>query len=241
MARTSSATQRISRSRFVISKICSILMTYIFMCLYHELFYRYLDLDVPDCAPAKRILFRRLRSGSEPISIREIRIRLLWPVATLILTEACTIRAIHEVFAVISVGLQVDEPWDWPALYGSLSQCTSLRNYWAKYHHLLFYRSALTYAEWISTHVLRLDPESRTATTRFVKNFLVFLLSGIMHIFVQPSRLGRKEKLIWWDIFGYLRSSSGRYQSFGTLTVIDQKICELVWEQFKMVESALHL
>jgi hypothetical protein len=55
-----------------------------------------------------------------------------------------------------------------------------MRRFWTLFWHRLIYRSFNSHATFIS-RCLGISPNSKNFFSRFFKNYLVFLLSGIMH------------------------------------------------------------
>jgi len=117
------------------------MITYALMVVYYEV------IDLPnrlhiqpnDFTPSKRSFFRRLAASQSPVTLHEVLVRI-WCVFEFIILDWASLTAIHSVFASISVSLHLDLPKHWPPLFGSIRETYSLRNYWAKFWHLLFYR-----------------------------------------------------------------------------------------------------
>jgi hypothetical protein len=82
------------------------------------------------------------------------------------------------------VGLNIDTPQDWPGLYGSILDATSMRNFWSKFNHRLVYRPLSTFtAVIIDSSLCNLPRES--LAKRYALNTTVFLLSGAIHFFLE--------------------------------------------------------
>lgn len=189
-ARAEHAAQKQSRKQFVKTRLMSIMIIYALLVVYYEV------IDLPsrlhiqpnDFTPSKRSFFRRLAASQSPVTLHEVLVRI-WSVFEFIILDWASLTAIHSVFASISVSLHLDLPKHWPPLFGSIRETYSLRNYWTKFWHLLFYRMGNAYADWLLR--LLLAGNERTPLSRYLKNFLVFLFSGIVHFSVRRLTCGR--------------------------------------------------
>jgi hypothetical protein len=87
--------------------------------------------------------------------------------------------AFHSLFAVCAVGvLGLDSPDEWPLIWGSLTEVTSVRAFWAGFWHRLVAR---TFLAWSSLLLAALKIDGRSACGRRLVPFLVFALSGCCH------------------------------------------------------------
>ncbi|KPI35168.1 uncharacterized protein AB675_10164 [Cyphellophora attinorum] len=85
----------------------------------------------------------------------------------------------HSLFAVCAVGvLGLDTPEEWPLIWGSLTDVTSVRNFWGSYWHRLVAR---TFLAWSSVLLAGLKIDRRSAYGRRLTPILVFALSGCCH------------------------------------------------------------
>lgn len=184
VSRNLPTTKSCSRGRFLRFRLLSIFTIYTIMCLYYDILAlpEYIQIQPLDFSPSKRNLLRRLFSYSDPITYHELLVRL-WFLFEFITIDYLTLTAFHDLFAFISVSIGLDDPEDWPPLYGNVVEAYTLRNYWAKFWHLLIDRMGNTYASWLSENVFCL--QKRTNASRYLNNFLVFLFSGLMHACIQ--------------------------------------------------------
>lgn len=90
--------------------------------------------------------------------------------------------AAHDVLAFAHVAIGIDEPEDWPKLYGSIFEAYSIRSFWGKFWHRLVQRSYGAYGSLLSQKILRLPPGS--FTDRVWVNFPVFFISGMVHALI---------------------------------------------------------
>ncbi len=147
--------QKISRKNFFMWRVCSLVALYAVMCVYYDLvdLPGFLQMQPQDFSPSKHVFFRRLRATEDPVTVRDVIIRI-WTVFETVGCEWVALTSIHTFFAIVFVALGVDEPEDWPQLFGSISEAYTFRNYWTKFWHLLFYRTGTACAGWISGNVL---------------------------------------------------------------------------------------
>ena len=152
-----------------------------------------------DFSPNRESLFRRhlfpsTLSHSQPqpqIDPHELLLRsilaLWWAIGTYLGLNLC--HAILSLFFVVI--LRTDNPSDWPALYGPLSEITSLRTFWSKFWHRIVVRSYSNYGLAFSRGGLRLKRGSKGEG--LVMIFGVFFLSGLAHGVVARV-LGQEER-----------------------------------------------
>lgn len=179
LSKTFRTTLRLPRTIFVlncvISLACMLAAEQIYRYFYMDFIPHYIDeLNMMDFLPIKETYFRRIGS----VTFRETVIRV-WIVTVFIWNSVCTYNTIHKILAIIFVGSGLDEPEDWPPLFGDIRDATSIRNFWAKFWHRLVYRSYSSYGIWITKNILRL-PHSSFIGKLFI-NLYVFSMSGIVH------------------------------------------------------------
>ena len=133
-----------------------------------------LQLTYADFHPSKQSYLRRIRI----ITVRETTIRS-WLVFNFVWSSWAIFAATHDLLAFAFVAVGIDEPEDWPRLYGSIFEAYSIRRFWGKFWHSLVQRSYSTYGALLSQRVLRLPPGS--FADRTCVSFSVFLISGIVH------------------------------------------------------------
>jgi len=175
--------QSISRKNFFMRRQCSLFALYAVMCVYYDLvdLPGFLQMQPQDFSPSKQVFFRRLRATEDPVTVRDV---IIWTVFETVGCEWVALTSIRTFFAIVFVAFGVVEPEDWPQLFGSISEAYTFRNYWTKFWHLLFYRTGSACADWITRNVLRV--RQRNQLSRYMNNFLVFFLSGVMHLFARP-------------------------------------------------------
>lgn len=123
----------------------------------------FMPLQPEDFDPSHPIFFRRLVSSSTtlpPITFREIIMRLIfvpwWLHATI-----SRLDAIHTLLSLIAVViLRYDDYTMWPPIFGSLSNASSMRNFWGKFWHRILMRPYENYSRLFCRSILRLRPGS---------------------------------------------------------------------------------
>ncbi|KAL2209701.1 hypothetical protein CC79DRAFT_1396547 [Sarocladium strictum] len=142
-----------------------------------------------DFAPESESLLRRLPSmlewGStldyEQLSVRVLTsLHWLWHDYQVI--ETC-----HSGLAILFVGvLRFDKPDEWPPLYGSILDASSVRGLWGKYWHRIMTTTYATYAKMFSRTICRVRAGSTLDKTLVA--FGIFAISGAGHALVNWQR-----------------------------------------------------
>lgn len=175
------------RRVFLCKRTLSLLSIYAVMVLYHDLIDvpGYLAITAVDYLPHHVVFLRRLplfaSPNAVPITSREVCIRA-FIVVDGIIDQRLTLIGLYYLLSLIFVGIGLDQPEDWPRLFGDLSSATTVRGFWSRSHHRLGYYALRAYARLIARHVL--PPRAkRTVLHRYVDNIFVFVLSGALHVF----------------------------------------------------------
>ena len=199
------------------------------MCALHRLHWQFFlaphphyfqPLEYADFSPPKQTYFRRLHT----VTARETLIRSSL-VITFVSLAYTTYTGLHDALALIFVGFGIDDPKDWPPLYGSPRQMYTLRRFWGKYWHRLVYRSYTAYGSVVSERLLRLRRDSLVG--RLVVNFVVFFLSGIIHALV-TWQLGLRCGY-WEDIAWFCCNFAGILLEEGVQWVVFRLLCGHRW------------
>lgn len=131
-------------------------------------------MDMADFLPTKESYFRRIGE----VTLRETAVRA-WLVTFFLFYSFSIYSSMHDILAILFVGMGFDNPEDWPPLFGDVRDATSLRNFWGRFWHRLVYRSYTSYGIWITKNVFRL-PKSSIIGKLFI-NCFVFTMSGAIH------------------------------------------------------------
>jgi hypothetical protein len=182
-----------------------LVLNYLVLCIYYE----YVDLAghvklrPSDTIQAKESIVRRAIGQyigvlqETPVTRRELIVRV-WTVFDLIVPDYLILSAYHDFFAMIFIAVGLDESWEWPPLFGPITEAYNMRRYWSIFWHRLIYKSFNAYAAAILS---LLGQKRRTLTSQLLRNFLVFAFSAAMHGVVSW-KLGNEcafgRNLIFW-------------------------------------------
>ncbi|TVY16133.1 Acetyltransferase ataH [Lachnellula arida] len=159
--------------------------------LFSETIVTYLPEDV---SPIQQTYFRRWHEVED----RELVIRG-YTAITWIWESVVFLDSANSVLACFFVLVGVDEPRDWPSLFGNPASATSLRGFWSRFWHRLAIRPYSNYGK-IVAYSLGLQQGGFAYKT--IVAFVVFTLSGISHAAVSW-QLGRKDwylDVIWFSL-----------------------------------------
>ena len=172
--KTTHPSKRSQNHIFLIRRLASAITILLLDQAYTITYSTLLQLTYADFDPSKQSYLRRIQS----ITVRETTIRS-WLVFNFVWSSWAIFTASHDLLAFVFVALGIDEPEDWPSLYGSISEAYSIRSFWGRFWHPLVQRSYCTYGSLLSQKMLRLPAGS--FADRTCVNFSVFLISGIVH------------------------------------------------------------
>ncbi|KAL5375751.1 hypothetical protein DPSP01_010983 [Paraphaeosphaeria sporulosa] len=173
-----------------------LLLNFLALCLYYEFMEPQRLFTVPprpsDWTRDKEGIVRRLiqttmgNTPATPVTSREFHIRAVFAIDK-VAHDFLLLSLYHDAFAIFWLSIGLDESWEWPPLYGRISDAYTVRRFWSLYWHRLFYKSASSHAALV-LRFFRVG--SRTPFSRILVSFLVFGLSAVMHAMVD-TRLGR--------------------------------------------------
>ena len=90
------------------------------------------------------------------------------------------IASYHECFSIIFIYvLKLDEPYEWPPIYGNLVEAYTVRRFWAHFWHRIVYAPFRAVADRLSARAF--GEGNRGVARRLMNVTLVFLLSGLIH------------------------------------------------------------
>lgn len=206
-----------SRTRwsFIWRRSASLLCRYILLCVYWEIIHLWMpygtDWNREDFSNQNRFIITKvaslIRNPSRPtldIS-RGIRLRL-HVVLEYTTSVYLTFAAQHDGLAIIAVALHLDDPDEWPYLFGDVREAYSIRRYWGNFWHLVVYRSFNAIAVRVCEKGLKLD--TRKPSTRYVINGVVFVVSALMHV-IEAFVIRHGDSCVLhacWNQFGYWTS-----------------------------------
>ena len=187
-----------------------------YMCLNYTLMSLYYEFRVSatfgsftaaDVSPEKEVILRRAIKQfftkdtlTTPITGREITIRAFLA-ANKFIPDYLTLSAFHDFMAIIFIASGVDQSWEWPPLFGSLTHAYTMRGFWSRFWHRAIYKPFNFHA---STFTRLLGIPQGTSFSRILNNCLVFVLSMIMHGIVLQvhgsSRAWGRGTLVFWGV-----------------------------------------
>ncbi|KAK7914119.1 membrane bound O-acyl transferase family-domain-containing protein [Apiospora marii] len=89
-------------------------------------------------------------------------------------------RGVYNVAAFFCVATGMSDPGDWPPFNGPLTETYSLRRFWSTFWHQINTHRLNAISSFLLHDVLRLS--RGTKFVRYLRIWLIFLLSGIMHV-----------------------------------------------------------
>ena len=192
---TSSFTRKSAKRRkFLLSRLLSVAAIYLINVLQEYFLQKYYPLRMSDFAPGKDSLFRRLGT----VSTREVIVRT-YLVINFVWTGWAVCGGYHRILSVFFVGVGLDEPEEWPELYGSPWQMYSVRRFWGRFWHRSTFRTYIGYGTLVAERLLGL--QRGTVAHKICVEFVVFLVSGIAHAAVTKTlgfSCGYWEDIVWF-------------------------------------------
>ena len=185
-----SSTRRI----FLLKRLLSIATIYGINMLYEHTLRNLYQFQPTDFSPPKQNYLRRLHA----VSTRESILRAIL-VLNFIWTSWAVISAYHRALSVFFVALALDQPDEWPTLYGSPWEMYSVRRFWGRFWHRSTFRTYTGYGNLVAEKALRL--RRGTATHKICVEFVVFFVSGVTHALTTRMlgfRAGHWEDIAWF-------------------------------------------
>lgn len=142
----------------------------------------FMPIQLDEFDPLHQVYLRRLSSRIAPVTLRETLMRsafvFWWTFSAVAMLDSA-----HAVLSLVSVILlRFDAPYEWPPIFGPISQAWSIRRFWSKFWHQIVRRTYTNYGEWISRKIFRLEP--RSLSDKVFVIFAIFFLSGVAHAVV---------------------------------------------------------
>lgn len=135
------------------------------------------DFDLVHRSFFRRLL--RLSPLSAPITEHEVRMRAVF-VSLWVIAVVTKLDAAHTVLSLIAVTIiRLDQPCEWPPLFGSFYDVWNIRRFWGTFWHQISLRAYQNYAQVFVRNVCFLRPGSWEE--KVGKIFVIFLLSGVIH------------------------------------------------------------
>ena len=210
-----------SRYRFLATRLGSVLAIYTFNH-YYNLVLTTAPISAHDFFSEREHALSRLSQ----ITLRESIIRTFF-IFHFVWGSYAEFEIVHQLHALISVLVGIDDPEDWPPLFGSIKDTYNLRHFWGKFWHRLVYRSYGAYGRLLSHKVLRIKTGS--PMDRFVRNGTVFFLSGCVHAAV-TWRLGFTCGY-WGDVSWFMGNFLAMYAEEAFFASVTVCLGEDVWKR----------
>lgn len=135
-----------------------------------------------DFSPEKWVLIRRVffYTYESPTTRRELALRVLFPIYWL-WTSSAILSVANIILSLLFVSIRLDEPHEWPPIFGSPREAYSIRRFWSKFWHQIALQPYTSHARNIMA-LLRIDAKSPLGRPAIA--FLVFAMSGVTHSIV---------------------------------------------------------
>ncbi|KAJ5950782.1 uncharacterized protein N7479_009195 [Penicillium vulpinum] len=167
---------------FAVRRLCkTIICCLLHVCVVEPFTLLYFGLEAQDFAPSRQVLFRRLLwpDAGPVIDSRELQIRLFVSVSW-IWTGYLMLDTCHVLLSIFFVTiLRIDNPEEWPPLFGSPLEAYSVRRFWVKFWHRMTVPSCTYTGKFFTRRIAKLAPGAR-AEKLFIA-FWAFFLSAIYH------------------------------------------------------------
>ncbi|KAL3293350.1 signal peptidase I [Colletotrichum asianum] len=148
----------------------------------------YLKSDLLDFTPDKYPIIRPMISQLvlhcsrddctySPVSQRQILVRI-FTVFSWIWSNFLILESYHALLSTTFVLFGIDNPEDWPPLFGSMADAWTVQRFWGRFWHRI---ATPTLTTWTRI-ILRIKHEPQTTFEKATVAFGVFFLSGIMHM-----------------------------------------------------------
>ena len=161
----------------------------------------FMPIQIGEFDVAYETIVRRLASSSfgPPVTAREIEMRSVWAVLWAS-GAALLIDAAHVVLSILCVAVfKIDQPADWPPMFGSIREAYSIRRFWGRFWHKIIVQPYTQFGKLFSRKGLCLKPGSSGDKVCVV--FTIFLLSGVAHAAVGyqlGDRCGWMQDILWF-------------------------------------------
>ena len=137
----------------------------------------------PDQEPILRRLFD-WDEDPDVVSSYELLLRAFMSVSW-IWANILVLESYHALLSITFVViLRLDDPEDWPPLFGSLADAWTVRRFWGRFWHRIVTPTFTTVAHPVARRILQCLPGSSMELERAVTALGIFFLSGVVHAVV---------------------------------------------------------
>ncbi|KAI8246327.1 putative beta-glucosidase I [Colletotrichum sp. SAR 10_96] len=187
------------RLRWMLEMVCRILLIIIVDNAKDIVIDRYLGFVWTDIEDHKSAIIRRFLRGDH-IEPREFWVRVYFAFESMWAAYNWYNRA-HLLCALFFVGLGIDEPEEWPPMFGDIRQAWNIRRFWSKYFDRLIYRTVCGTGE-MMMQAVGLGRGPFMGKKRWLLNCLVFTISGFFHAYTDY--LAGITCGFWWEVFAWV-------------------------------------
>ncbi|KAI8303429.1 putative beta-glucosidase I, partial [Colletotrichum sp. SAR11_59] len=187
------------RLRWMLEMVCRILLIIIVDNAKDIIIDRYLGFVWTDIEDHKSAIVRRFLRGDH-IEPREFWVRVYFAFESMWAAYNWYNRA-HLLCALFFVGLGIDEPEEWPPMFGDIRQAWNIRRFWSKYFDRLIYRTVCGTGE-MMMQAVGLGKGPFMGKKRWLLNCLVFTISGFFHAYTD--HLAGITCGFWWEVFTWV-------------------------------------
>ncbi|KAK2750563.1 hypothetical protein CKAH01_17938 [Colletotrichum kahawae] len=176
-----------SRALFLIRRVSKVGLLLVFNSFVNEARI-YLKSDLLDFTPDKYPIIRPILSQiifdcsrddctHDPVTQRQILVRT-FTVLSWIWSNFLILESYHALLSTTFVLPGIDNPADWPPLFGSIADAWTVQRFWGRFWHRI---ATPTLTTWTRI-ILRIKHDPQTTFEKATVAFGVFFLSGIMHM-----------------------------------------------------------
>ncbi|KAF8644333.1 hypothetical protein AX16_008541 [Volvariella volvacea WC 439] len=110
------------------------------------------------------------------------------------------IDASYTIGGILSVGLGLSKPEEWPPLFGNLREGYTIRRFWSRVWHQMLRRPLLSHSKFITHQVLGVKPN--TPLSRYFYLYIAFAISSLIHQTGERMMLGNWSGTAYFFFFG---------------------------------------
>ncbi|EFQ34448.1 hypothetical protein CGRA01v4_00125 [Colletotrichum graminicola] len=184
------------RNRWIVKTTATILIVWV-LDRANDHVQIFIGFEWDDIQIDRTVFFRRLNE----VTLHEVMVRCVFAVQS-IWSPYAFYTEVHSIMAIFFVALRIDEPEDWPPVFGDIRQAWSLRRLWSKFWDRLIYRPVNGLGEMFMTAV-GLGQRPFRGQKRWLLNGLVFFISGIFHAgtdYISGIHCAWMWEIWWWNM-----------------------------------------
>ncbi|CAG7978637.1 unnamed protein product [Penicillium nalgiovense] len=189
-----------SRGVFLVLQLSKLLTYYIIQTKISPALYDEVVIDIlpNDVAPYQQSLWRPLNgfTARECLNVTFVTFSSFW-------TTFVYLDGTNALIGALFVMIGLDDPEDWPSLFGHISQAVGLRNFWSRFWHTLPMKPYRSIGEYVSLRIFRFSP--RSFAHKSIIALVAFGLSGTAHALIDWQRGSPDWHLnIYWFLLNFI-------------------------------------